>query len=313
MGINGSEIEGKNIDRPGEAPFPGWLQAGRTPRTLAILQARMSSSRLPGKVLLDIAGEPMLARVAERARQAGTVEQVVVATTTDPLDEAVEALCQARSYACCRGSAHDVLDRYYQAARVFQADVIVRLTADCPIVDPGIIDLTVLGFLGRLDGSEEGPQGSNPRRLVLPGGQARITDRPPAPAWDFAATRLPPPWKRTFPIGLDVEVCSFEALERAWQEADQPHQREHVMPYLYDQEGRFRVLVLDHEPDYGALRWTVDTAEDLELVRRIYAHFGRRDDFSWTEVLDLTSRHPELSRINASVQHKSLRDVDTRR
>ena len=302
-----------------DAGSPRWEQTGRPPRTVAILQARMASVRLPGKVLLDIAGQPMLARVYERARQAGTVDQVVVATTTDPSDDAVEALCQSRGYPCYRGSTLDVLDRYYRAARTVGAEVIVRLTADCPLMDPGIIDLAVQAFLGRLViagqhlEEESLPQGSNPRRVVVRDGQFSIAKRPPAYVWDFAATRLPPPWKRTFPIGLDVEVCSFAALERAWQDADQPHQREHVMPFLYEQEGRFRVLVLDHVPDYGALRWTVDTAEDMELVRLIYAHFGGRDDFSWTEVLDLYTRHPELNRINAAVQHKSLRDVDARR
>lgn len=258
----------------------------------------------------------MLARVCERARRAKTIEEVVVATTTHPSDDAVEALCRARGYPCHRGSAQDVLDRYYQAACTFGAEVIVRLTADCPLMDPAVIDLAVQAFLGRLvvNGQQVTPQSlphaSRPRRVIVQDGHFSIAEQLPENTWDFAATRLPPPWKRTFPIGLDVEVCSFEALARAWREADQPHQREHVMPYLYDQEGRFRVLVLDHDPDYGALRWTVDTAEDLELVRRIFSHFEGRDDFSWTEVLDLYHRQPELSLINAAVQHKSLRDVE---
>jgi spore coat polysaccharide biosynthesis protein SpsF len=312
MSSNGSKVKVNAKAQP--QVVNGQQQAGRLPRTLAIIQARISSVRLPGKVLLDIEGQPMLARVYERARRARAIAEVVVATTMDPSDNAVEDLCQSRGYLIYRGSTHDVLDRYYQAAREFGADVIVRLTADCPLMDPGIVDLAVQAFLGKLvltgQGAEEGipSTDSNPRRLVLRDGEFHITGRPPGNDWDFTATRLPPPWKRTFPIGLDVEVCSFEALERAWREADQPHQREHVMPYLYEQEGRFRVLVLDHEPDYGAHRWTVDTAEDLELVRRIFAHFQGRDDFSWIEVLDLFERHPELSGINAAVQHKSLRD-----
>jgi spore coat polysaccharide biosynthesis protein SpsF len=278
----------------------------------------MASVRLPGKVLLDIAGQPMLVRVYERARLASTIAEVVVATTTDPADDAIEELCRSRGYPCYRGSNQDVLDRYYRAARQFEAGVVVRLTADCPLMDPGIVDLAVQAFLGRLVVTGQGqaveaPSNDlNPRRMVVRDGQFRIAGLSPANEWDFAATRLPPPWVRTFPIGLDVEVCSFAALERAWREADQPHQREHVMPYLYDQEGRFRVLVLDHDPDYGALRWTVDTAEDLELVRRVFAHFQGREAFSWIEVLDLFARHPELSEINAAVQHKSLRDVDDR-
>ncbi len=236
----------------------------------------MSSSRLPGKVLKEIGSLPMLAWVVERARKAHTVDEVVVATTTDPSDDAVEAYCREQGYSVTRGSLNDVLDRYYQAARQSQASVIVRLTADCPLMDPELIDEMVLKF------NAEGV--------------------------DFAATRLPPPWKRTYPIGLDIEVCSFQALERAWSEAKEPYEREHVMPYLYDQEGRFRILVIDHTPDYGSLRWTVDTAEDLDLLRRITAHFSPRIDFSWYEVLALIESQPELNALNAAVHHKHLKE-----
>jgi len=249
----------------------------RRRRVVAIIQARMGSTRLPGKVLADIAGQPMLARVVERARRAKTVDEVAVATTADPPDEAVAAMCAHRGYACCRGHPTDVLDRYYQAARRFRADVIVRLTADCPLIDPDVMDLTVRAFLAA------------------------------DPPVDLVANRLPQ--GRTFPIGLDTEVCSLEALECAWKEADQPHQREHVMPYLYEIPGRFRVVLLNNDEDYGMLRWTVDTAEDLELVRAIYARFRGRDDFSWREILKLFEREPSLAEINASVRHKTHRDV----
>lgn len=266
------------------------------PSIVAIIQARMDSSRLPGKVLLDIAGATMLERVVDRTRQSKWTDRVVVATTTDSSDNPIEALCTAKGYPCYRGSASDVLDRYYQAARLFRADVIVRITADCPVIDPGVIDQTIEAFF------------DNPHPGVI--------SSPTTPAgrytWDFAANRLPPPWKRTFPIGLDTEVCTFHALERAWKEARDPHQREHVMPYLYEQAGRFRVLQIDHDPDYGALRWTVDTAEDLELARRIYTHFDGRDKFSWEDVLALYNEHPELRGINAGVRHKSVREIDPR-
>lgn len=271
------------------------------PHTVAIIQARMSSSRLPGKVLLEIAGQPMLVHVVERTRRAQTVHQVVVATTTDPSDDPIQHLCQARGYPFYRGSLHDVLDRYYQAARQFQAEVIVRITADCPLIDPGVIDHTVRAFFG----------GTNP------------------PRWDFAANRLPPPWKRTYPIGLDTEVCTFAALEQAWQKADELYQREHVMPYLYQnspvfdslnlppqlpplQPGQFRLLLVNHSPDYGAFRWTVDTPADLELVRQIFARFPGRDDFTWQEVLRLFEQEPRLAQINAHVLHKTAFDVDHR-
>jgi spore coat polysaccharide biosynthesis protein SpsF len=246
-------------------------------RVVAIIQARMGSTRLPGKVLSDIGGQPMLARVVERARRAKTVDEVAVATTTDPADEVVAAMCAEKGYAWVRGHPADVLDRYHQAARRFQADVIVRLTADCPLIDPEVIDLTVRAFLDA------------------------------DPPVDLVANRLPQ--GRTFPIGLDTEVCSFTALGQAWTHAKQPHEREHVMPYLYEVPGRFRVVLVNNDKDYGMLRWTVDTADDLELVRAIYARFKGRDDFSWIEVLKLFEKDPSLGEINAGVRHKTHRDV----
>ncbi len=249
-------------------------------KVVAIIQARMAASRLPGKVLLDICGQPMLARVVERTRMARIIDQVVVATTIDPADDAVQDYCENVGYAFYRGSMDDVLDRYYQAAKVNQADVIVRITADCPLIDPGLIDQTVNEFQTR-----------------------KI---------DFAATRLPPPFKRTFPIGLDVEVVSFSALEKAWQESTEKHEREHVLPYLYEVEGRFKIHILNNDIDYGNYRWTVDTPEDLELVRIIYQRFSPRVDFGWREILELFSRDPELMKINADVKHKTYLDTDKR-
>ncbi len=268
-------------------------------KTLAIIQARMNSSRLPGKVLLDIAGKPMLEHVVERTRLAKSVDEVRVATTSDPSDDAVEAFCRSRGYACYRGSAYDVLDRYYQAAGGASAgssvDLIVRITADCPVIDPQVIDRTVCLFLGL---------------PYQPGGSRAGGSR----TYDFAANRLPPPWGRTYPIGLDTEVTTFANLETAWKEASLPHQREHVMPFFYEQPERFRILLVNYEVDYGKLRWTVDTPEDLQLLRQIFAYLaaGGRYDFSWLEVLDLFQRHPELSLINSQVQHKHYRDTDGR-
>jgi len=174
----------------------------------------------------------------------------------------------------------DVLDRFYGAARQAEADVIVRITADCPVIDPQVIDQVVEVFY--------------------------------ATGADFACNRLPPPWHRTWPIGLDTEVCSFQGLERAWKEAVLPYEREHVMPFFYDQEGRFKVLVVDHDPDYGELRWTVDTAEDLNLLREIFTHFGGSDAFRWEDVLDLIEREPRLVQINAGIRHKIGTEVDDR-
>ena len=249
-------------------------------RTVAIIQGRMSSSRLPGKILLDIAGEPMLLRVVERARQARSVDPVVFATTVDPTDDPVETCCRKNGVPCFRGNLPDVLDRYYQAAKTYSADTIVRITADCPLLDPGLVDETVALF------NSTGA--------------------------DFAANRLPPPYHRTYPIGLDVEVCSFAALERAWKEASALHDREHVMPYLYEVEGRFKVAVLDNPVDHGSLRWTVDTAQDLELVRQVYARLAGNLEFTWLDVLAVFEREPGLADINARVEHRSMYDVDRR-
>jgi spore coat polysaccharide biosynthesis protein SpsF len=250
------------------------------PKTVAIIQARMSSSRLPGKVLKEIDGKPMIARVVERTRRAKSVDLVAVATTTNPSDDAIETWCRASQTACYRGSMFDVLDRFYQAAKLYAADVIVRVTADCPVIDPGVIDETVAAFH--------------------------------AQSADFAANRLPPPWGRTFPIGLDTEVCSFSALERAWKEASESHEREHVMPYLYDVPDRFRVYQLNTSPDYGALRWTVDTPEDLEFIRRVFDYLPKKNNFTWLDVLAVTQSHPELNSINAEIKHKVFDDVDAR-
>jgi spore coat polysaccharide biosynthesis protein SpsF len=273
-------------------------------KVIAIIQARMSASRLPGKVLLDIGGEPMLARVVERTRRSQSVNQVLVATSLELADDPIEVFCNQRGYSCFRGSLHDVLDRYYQAAKLHSAEEIVRITADCPIIDPMVIDQTLKAFHG------EGPSLiTETYRDNQKTSQFRLEHKP---AWDFAANRLPPPWERTFPIGLDTEVCTFSVLETAWREANQPHQREHVMPFLYEHEKRFRILLVNHEPNYGNFRWTVDTLQDLELLRTIFSRFGGKDDFSWLEVLELFKHEPELAEINAEVLHNDYREIEKR-
>lgn len=259
------------------------------PRTIGIIQARMDASRLPGKVLKDIAGEPMLVRVFERTRQSMSLDDILVATTAESSDDAIENLCLQREYSCFRGANFDVLDRYYKAASYAHAEVIVRITADCPVIDPSIIDETVNSFLG-VD--------SHGIRKCEP--------------YDFAANRLPPPWSRTYPIGLDTEVVSFENLELAWKQADKKHQREHVMPFFYEQPDRFRICHVTYKQDFGSLRWTVDTPADLELLRRIYSRFPGRNDFSWLEIIDVFQKEPDLFQINAEVIPKDYRQVDHR-
>lgn len=290
-------------------------------RIIAIIQARMSSSRLPGKVLMDIAGKPLLQHMLERVRKAKSVDDIILATTTDPSDDTLVQFCKTQNFLYFRGSLHDVLDRFYQAAQAFQAEVIVRLTGDCPLIDPTVLDLTVNTFLGLPSWKESAHESMVPEHStgVFP--------------YDFATNRMPPPWKRTLPIGLDVEVCSFNALQRAWKEAHALNQREHVMPYLYDgvsfptrkaipvhgwyvesgiSSHDFNIALLNHAPEYGSLRWTVDTPADLEFVRQVIPHFEGRNDFGWQDVLDLLEKQPDLVLINADVKHKSAFDVDER-
>jgi spore coat polysaccharide biosynthesis protein SpsF len=250
-------------------------------KVVCIIQARMASSRLPGKILKGLGHQPVLAWMVNRARRAKLVDDVVIATTTDPDDDAVATFGEQNGVPFYRGSMHDVLDRYYQAAKLQSADVIVRLTGDCPFIDSHMLDENIHTFLES------------------------------DPPLDFAANRLP--MDRTVPIGLDTEICTFLALETAWKETKEPHHREHVMPYFYEHPERFNILHIKHKPDYGHLRWTVDTPEDLEFLQKIAAHFSGRDDFNWLDVLEYVEAHPELSAINAQVRHKDYREVDERR
>jgi spore coat polysaccharide biosynthesis protein SpsF len=272
-----------------------WSTTIMKPKVAAIIQGRMSSSRLPGKILADIAGQPMLTRVYTRTSRAKTLDEVIFATTTDASDDPVAEYCEFSGIHHTRGSLFDVLDRYYQTALQAKADVIVRITADCPVIDPELIDYVVNTLL-----DDE---------------------------YDFVCNRLPPPHERTYPIGLDVEACTFKALKKAWKEAKEPQHREHAMPYFYEgvqlsalsrqlSEGvsprGFKVALLNHTTDFGDYRWTVDTPEDLEFMRQVYNHFDGRDDFTWKEVLDLVHDEPELAKINAGVEHKTLKDIDKR-
>lgn len=239
---------------------------------VAVVQARTGNTRLPGKVLLDLAGQPMLVRCVERLQRAQTVDRVVVATTTEPADDAIVSLCNARGWKYFRGSEADVLDRYYRTAVAHRADVVVRVTSDCPLIDPEVTDRVVREFLDR------------------------------QPDVDYASNGLP---RRTFPRGLDTEVMRFDALERAWREDTDPASREHVTPYIYRTTGRFRLHGVTNPDDHSAQRWTVDTPEDLAFVRRIFGHFGH-DRFSWLEVLALLADHGDWVQFNQHVQQKAI-------
>jgi spore coat polysaccharide biosynthesis protein SpsF (cytidylyltransferase family) len=243
------------------------------PRVLAVVQARLGSTRLPGKALLPIAGRPMVAHVVERIAAAPGVDQVVLATTLEPEDDALEDFARSAGLPCVRGSVADVLDRFRTAVSAHPADVVVRATADCPLLDPSISGLVVAEYLRR------------------------------APDVDYVSNVHPP----TYPDGLDTEVFSRAALERAWREAspDSSRDREHVTPYIWERRPeRFRLANVRHPEDLSGLRWTVDDARDLDFVRAVYgalAPDGTRL-FGMHDVLALLCSHPALAAVNAGTR-----------
>jgi spore coat polysaccharide biosynthesis protein SpsF len=248
------------------------MMHGRKQRkVVGVIQARMASTRLPGKVMEQILDRPMLSWVVERLQSATLLDEVIVATTQQSQDDIIVSLCQAQEIPCFRGSEADVLDRYYLAARRHNADVVVRVTSDCPLIDSGIVDKVVQVFL--------------------------------AADVDYASNTV----IDTYPRGLDAEVLTFAALERAHRDATRIYQREHVTPYIYENPSKFRILSVTAEADYSSHRWTVDTAEDLALVRAIYQRLGSGGTFR--EILNLVDKHPELSEMNSSISQKALREA----
>ena len=233
------------------------------PNTVAIIQARMGSSRLPGKTLLQIAGHAMLWHIVQRARRASQLDHVLVATSTARTDDPIEEYCSAQGFACFRGSESDVLDRYYNAAISVDAEVIVRLTADCPLHDPLVIDHVVSAFR----------QGQ----------------------FDYVSNVAPP----TYPDGLDTEVFTFAALKETWTHASLASEHEHVTPYI--RGGRkFRSHNVTLPTDLSSLRWTVDELADLAFVRTIF-HALDRVDFGLEDILALLNNAPHFCRIDAAI------------
>jgi spore coat polysaccharide biosynthesis protein SpsF len=226
---------------------------------------------------MDIAGVPMLLRVVERVRRARMVDDVVVATSHDKADDEIALYCVRNGINHARGSNEDVLSRYLDAAEESQADVIVRITADCPFMDPEIIDKTVSHFLSHA-------------------------------GVDFGSNRGKGAINRTYPIGMDVEVFTRAALERAGIEALNDYEREHVTPYFYEVPGRFRTVSIDSGGDYGQMRWTVDTREDMKFVLLIYRKLEAKPDFNMKDVLELLKAEPELVQINIGIRQKTSRD-----
>lgn len=237
----------------------------------------MGSSRLPGKVLVPVAGRSLLAHLIQRLRAATTLDAIAVATTDQRGDDVLVDACNSLGVQVFRGSETDVLARFHGAARAFGARTVVRVTADCPLLDPAEVDRVVHTFLA-------------------------------TPGLDYASNQLPD--HRRVPLGLAVEVMTREALERAHAEATSPHQREHVTPYLYDLPGRFRTQLLDFPRDLSHLRITVDTPEDLAVVAPVLEHLeGRPDAFTLDAAVAFLHANPDIAQRNRSIVQKDFRDV----
>jgi len=228
---------------------------------LAIVQARMTSTRFPGKVLADLAGEPMILRQLERIGRAERLDQIVVATSDDHSDDHLAAVLEQSGYAVVRGSLDDVLSRFILALDTFPSPVVVRLTADCPLASPSVIDLVVDSFLAQ-------------------------------PA-DYVSNTMTP----TYPDGLDVEVTTAAALRKVGQLCVDPAEREHVTLGIYRRPELFSIGNVASSQDLSHLRWTVDTPEDLEFVRGVYGElYEHNPHFDLTEIMLYLDRHPERSR-----------------
>jgi len=237
-----------------------------TSEVLAIIQARMSSTRLPGKVLMEIMGKPMLELHIERIQRSTEISRLVVATSIGEEDNPIETLCRKIGVSCFRGSLDDVLDRFFQAAKFYQPKHVVRLTGDCPLADPAIIDRVI--------------------KLHLKHG------------YDYTSNTLPPTW----PDGMDVEIFRFSCLKEAAKEAKLPSEREHVTPFIQNRPQQYALGNLSNKKDLSGHRLTVDEIFDFDKVKRIYAALHpQKSDFSLREILSLIESDPELSSINDEV------------
>jgi spore coat polysaccharide biosynthesis protein SpsF len=236
----------------------------------AIVQARLGSTRLPGKVLLPLAGKPLLQRMLERVLGSSTPFELLVATTTEVQDQPVRDLCREMGVRCYSGHPHDLLDRHYRAARESRADVVVKIPSDCPMIDPAVID-RVLGFF-----------------------LARNAE------FDYVSNLHPP----SYPDGNDVEVMPFSTLACAWSEASRPLEREHTTPFIWDQPGRFRIGNVTWETglDFSeSHRWTIDYQEDYALLSWVYDELWSASHplFSMHEIINLLATKPEIAEVNA--------------
>jgi len=237
-------------------------------KTVIIVQARMTSTRLPGKVMKQVLGKSLLQYQIERLQRVKLADEIAIATTTNQTDESIVELCNRLAIACFRGSEEDVLGRYYQAATTYKADTVVRVTSDCPLIDPEVIDEVIDCYLNNQ---------SN---------------------YDYVSNCL----ERTYPRGMDTEVLSFSALQQAFWEATAQSDREHVTPFIHRQPARYRLGHVIYSEDCSYHRWTVDTPEDFELIQKIIAAiYPRKPNFTLEDCLSLLKKYPEWYIINSHV------------
>jgi spore coat polysaccharide biosynthesis protein SpsF len=230
---------------------------------IAIIQARMGSKRLPGKTTTLVAGKPLLVHIIERIKASKTIDRIVLATTDSPEDDVLEKLASENAISCYRGSTNDVLDRFYQAADTFGADIIVRITADDPFKDPDLLDFCVCYLLEH-------------------------------PHLDYVSNTLKP----TYPEGLDIEVFRFGALKKAWKSASLPSEREHVTPFIWKNPELFSCANIESPEDLSGYRWTIDYEDDLHFTREIYEKLKDKGIFHMQDILDLLKKYPYLTKLN---------------
>ena len=240
-------------------------------KILVIIQARMDSTRLSGKVLMNIEGKPMLWHVINRLKFSKKLDDVILAIPDTKESDILEEFAKENKIKYFRGSKENVLSRYYKSAKEFKCGIIVRVTSDDPLVDPKILDTIIEKHLSRKA--------------------------------DYTSNNL----KRTFPLGLDIEVFNFHVLERAYKEAKEDYQREHVTPYIYEHPEIFKIAYVENEEDLSSFRWTVDEIKDLEFVREIYKRLYKKGEiFLMDDIITLLKQCPELMDINKDVKQKAI-------